>query len=158
MRDNMNIAFTGTRKLIENQNKIVWNKLNEINNINAVWHVGDACGIDAIVRLAAKRNNRQINVYEVENKQQRYAYAERSKRMIKALSQTRQPKLIAFANKNCPYGCSPCANPNGKGSGTWLTIAYARFFDIDIEIIFLEESLKLPQWMQEQQPKQLSLW
>ncbi len=154
----MDIAFTGTRKLINNQNKIVWAKLKEISQIESTWHVGDAAGVDAVVRLAAQRYNKQINVYEVQNKQQRYAYAQRSKRMIKAISQAPQAKLVAFANKECPDGCIPCASPNGRGSGTWLTIAYAFYLNIDIEIIFLEENLQLPSWILLPQPKQLSMW
>lgn len=153
----MNIAFTGTRKLINNQNKIVWNKLESLLELNSNWYVGDALGVDAVVRLAANRYNNPLTIFEVQGKQ-RYEFAKRSKRMIDAIATSQNKKLIAFVNKNCPEGCTPSKNPSGKGSGTWLTIAYAHYLNIDTEIIFLEDLLELPCWLQQSEPKQLSLW
>ena len=153
----MDIAFTGTRKLINNQNKIVWGRLEQLLELNSNWFVGEALGVDAVVRLAANRYNNPLTVFEVQGKQ-RYAFAQRSKRMIDAIAPSKNKKLIAFANKNCPKGCKPSKSPSGKGSGTWLTIAYAYHLNIDVEIIFLEDSLELPCWLQQSEPKQLSLW
>jgi hypothetical protein len=141
------LAFTGARNIDKTQAEIVKEKLNSLNDMGCVWHVGDAMGVDAVVRIAAKKYNKTLHIHVV-NGHQRYDFAKRSKRMIDAISNTQNSKLIAFANKPCPKDCKPSKNPSGEGSGTWLTAAYAHYLGIPIEVIFLQSGLELPDWLQ----------
>jgi hypothetical protein len=152
----MKIAFTGTRNTNFNQSLIVRSKLQEIAQLDAAWHVGDAMGVDALVRIEAKRQAKMLQVYVCEGKE-RYQFAKRSLRMIDAITGA-DNKLYAFANKSCPEGCKPSKNPNGQGSGTWLTIAYAYHLGVPIEIIFLEDGLQAPDWLNSPVHQQLTLW
>lgn len=140
------LAFTGARNIDKTQAGIVREKIDSLNQDSCVWHVGDAMGVDAVVRIAAKKYNKTLHIHIV-NGHQRYDFAKRSKRMIDAISNA-DSKLIAFANKPCPKDCIPSKNPSGEGSGTWLTIAYAHYFGIPAEVIFLESGLELPDWLQ----------
>jgi hypothetical protein len=163
----MKIAFTGTRKIDKNQSKIVWEKLATIALLEAQeWHVGDAMGVDAIARMAAARYNRNLHTHVCAGNE-RWQFAARSKRMVDAIATDECPKLFAFADKLCPEGCKPCKSPNGQGSGTWLTVAYARYLGISVEVTFLESGLFLPSWLNEDYqppiekeyaPQQLSLF
>lgn len=154
-------AFTGTRKVESHQNRIIWEKLEEIATLDDTWHVGDAMGVDAMVRIAAKKFSKTLQVHKVQGNQ-RYDFAKRSKAMVDAIAFD-NGKLYAFANKICPLKCEPCKNPTGDGSGTWLTIAYAHYLNIPIELTFLEPDLFAPEWFAQTQKltsdsKQLSLW
>ncbi|MBW4599730.1 MAG: hypothetical protein KME29_08955 [Calothrix sp. FI2-JRJ7] len=51
----MKIVFTGSRNTDSSQSLIVKNKLQEVAQMDAVWHVGDAMGVDALVRIQARR-------------------------------------------------------------------------------------------------------
>jgi hypothetical protein len=164
----MKIAFTGTRKIDKTRSKIVWEKLADIALLEAQeWHVGDAMGVDALARVAATRYNRILHTHVCAG-QEKWQFAARSKRMVDAISSSDRSKLFAFADKLCPESCSPCKSPNGQGSGTWLTVAYARMLNIPVEVTFLESGLSLPSWFHEDYqppikqveyaPQQLSLF
>ncbi len=164
----MKIAFTGTRKIDKAQSQIVWEKLATIASLEAhEWHVGDAMGVDAIIRIAAARYTRTLHTHVCVGNE-KWQFAARSKRMVDAISTDGNPKLFAFADKLCPEGCKPCKSPNGQGSGTWLTVAYAHHLGIPVEVTFLESGLSLPSWLHEDYqppltqveyaPQQLSLF
>lgn len=158
----MNIAFTGPRNLTKQQEKEIYLDFAYfISNHKADWYVGDADGLDNFVRRAAGYYKKQLTVYEVEGNE-RWHFAKRSKQMIDAIAQLNDPWLYAFPNKPCPEECKPCSNPNGDGSGTWLTIAYARHKGINIYFFPLLKTKGdrwLPEWMNEVgQPKQLELF
>ncbi|MCW5319002.1 hypothetical protein GTQ43_36815 [Nostoc sp. KVJ3] len=160
----MQIAFTGPRKLTKAQEGLIYKDFAYfISNHAADWHVGDAAGLDDFVRRAAACYNKTLTVYEVAGNQ-RWHFAERSKRMIDAIAPLPDSWLYAFPNKLCPEGCKPCKNPNGGGSGTWLTIAYAKYRGVQI-YLFPQFQTKsgdkswLPQWLQDEpETKQLSLF
>jgi hypothetical protein len=146
----MAICFTGARKINEYQNEILINCLSKIDKYQ-IWHIGDAKGVDATAVKFAENNEIIHSIYTVQNKTKRYAYAERSKRMIDACV---NGILYAFPTKSCPFGCAPSKNPKGGGSGTWLTIAYAQYKGLKIVLIPLAD-IKSPQWLE---AKQLSLF
>lgn len=138
----MNIAFTGARKIAERT--FIWHSLLDVPDRGCRWHVGDAAGVDAVVREFAAAMSVQLTVHRVEVRQ-RWGFAERSQRMIDVLSVG--DRLIAFPNKPCPDGCNPQHPFSGHGSGTWGTIAYARKKGIQIEILWLGAEHPLPQWL-----------
>jgi hypothetical protein len=157
----MHIAFTGARSTDSNQSLIVRDKLREIAQIDAVWYVGDAMGVDAVVRDEAQRQFKEVNVYICRGKE-RYDFAKRSISMIDAIANTYPNKLYAFASRLCPAGCKPSKHPTGQGSGTWLTVAYACYLGIPVELTFLKDGLTAPDWLYvptvASNYKQLSLW
>ena len=174
----MEIAFTGPRSLTKQQEREIYKDFAYfISNHQANWHVGDAPGLDNFVRRAAGYYKKQITVYEVEGTE-RWHFAERSKHMVDALAFAKRPEgkptegiahledpwLYAFPNKLCPDACKPCRNPNGGGSGTWLTIAYAKYRGLQIYLFpqfktRIWDKSWMPEWMREKpQPKQLSLF
>jgi hypothetical protein len=138
----MAIAFTGPRKLPHDKILFVLEKLKMIAEDG--WYVGDAAGVDDLVRSYAEKHEKSYAIFYVEGTA-RWQYAQRTRTMIDKLSQTKNPKLYAFPNKNCPDGCSPYTL-NGCGSGTWLAIAYAVKLGIDVEIIPLAE-IDTPAWI-----------
>lgn len=152
----MQIAFTGVRCLTKAQEDLIYKHFTHISIYEAQWHVGDAKGLDDFVRRAAGYHNKTLTVYEVQGKQ-RWHFAERSKRMIDAIANLPDPWLYAFPNKLCPDGCKPCKSPNGNGSGTWLTIAYAHYRGVQIQIFPLE-TITLPKWLEAPHQKQLKLF
>ncbi|NWF61733.1 MAG: hypothetical protein HXY43_21370 [Fischerella sp.] len=160
----MQIAFTGPRQLTKAQeHEICKDFAYFISNHTADWHVGDALGLDDFVRRAAGYYNKQLTVYEVEGKQ-KWHFAARSKRMIDAIADLENPWLYAFPNKPCPNGCKPCKSPNGGGSGTWLTIAYAKYRGVQIYLFPLFETKFgdrswMPEWLTDEPThEQLSLF
>jgi hypothetical protein len=160
----MEIAFTGPRHLTKEQEKEIYKTFAHfITNHDANWHVGDALGLDNFVRRAAGYYQKHLTVYEVQGTE-RWHFAERSMRMVDALAKPTEGWLYAFPNKPCPDVCFPSRNPNGGGSGTWLTIAYAKYRGLQISLFpqFKTESGDeswLPEWIREKpQPKQLSLF
>jgi hypothetical protein len=152
----MHIAFTGSRVLTDEQVQNISDDFAYfISTKAAIWHVGCANGLDALVREKAKYYDRQLHVYEVEGCQP-YHFAQRTKRMIDGIARKPDPSwLYAFPNKLCPGGCRPSKNPNGHGSGTWLAIAYARYLKIPIYFFPqfktrpLDHSWK-PDWMNDE--------
>jgi hypothetical protein len=155
----MEIAFTGPRQLTKEQELFIYKDFSFISSHQANWHVGDAAGLDNFVQRAAGYYNKPLTVYRVEGKQ-RWQFAERSKRMVDALAGQPDAWLYAFPNKPCPPDCKPCKSPNGSGSGTWLTIAYARYRGLQICLLpqFKSDEAWLPDWMKEPETEQLSLF
>ena len=157
----MQIAFSGARSLTREQERDIYKDFEYfIANHNADWHVGDAPGLDAFVRRAASYYNKSLTVYEVEGRQ-KWHFAARSKRMVDAVAHLDDAWLYAFPNKLCPDGCKPCKSPNGGCSGTWLTIAYAKYRGLQIYLFpqfQTSDKSWLPDWMQEPEIKQLSLF
>lgn len=161
----MQIAFTGPRKLTTIEEQSVYQDLGYfIATQKADWHVGDASGLDNFIVRAANYYKKNLTIYERQGNQ-RWQFAARSKEMIDSISKLSDPWLYAFPNKLCPSDCKPCSNPKAEGSGTWLTIAYAKYRGIEIYLFPLIErkyrygdSSWLPDWLKEEEsPKQLSL-
>jgi len=145
------IAFTGSRKLEPSQTRIIEERIEELKKGIAQYHVGDARGVDAVVR-----NSLRCQVYQAEGRQP-WQLAERSKRMVLFVAHT-HAKLIAFPNKPCPEGVKPLQSFSGKGSGTWGTVALAKHYGLAIEVVPLVDGLTLPDWLTQPEPKQLSLF
>jgi hypothetical protein len=147
------IGFTGTRKVSHSKVLFVIDRLAEIANSeldeanSQKWLVGDAAGIDALVANAAEYHEKECEIFKVEGNA-RYEFAKRSKRMIDVLRQD-ESVLIAFPDKDCPRKCTP-QHPDGCGSGTWLTCAYAAKFDIPIFFYPLYQ-IELPEWTKSKQ-------
>lgn len=151
----MEIAFTGSRHLDKQQETQVYRQFQKfVSTSEQNWHVGDMTGLDAFVRRAhhyysARANEgykvKELTVYKVEGNQRRH-FAERSKRMVESIAKLNNPWLYAFPVKPCPMGCIPSKNPNGKGSGTWLTIAYAKHLGVPIQLFPLAD-FELPDWL-----------
>ncbi len=138
----MNFAFTGPRKLSEKEKLAVCGHLLNIPQCHH-WHVGDASGLDELVRQFAATLPIRLTIHEVIHRQP-WGFAERSQRMINQL--THQDKLIAFPNKPCPDGCFPTSPFSGHGSGTWGTMAYAAKRNIEVQVFPLVD-IDLPQWL-----------
>lgn len=166
----MEIAFSGPRRLTAKEEQEIYKGLSFfISTQDANWHVGDAPGLDNFIRRAAGHYGKKLTVYEREGNQ-RWQFAARSKQMIDSISQLCDPWLYAFPNKSCPPQCKPCSNPRGGGSGTWLTIAYAKYKNVQIYLFPLGinrcgDCDWLPDWGQdspasaiEYNPQQLSLF
>jgi hypothetical protein len=160
----MQIAFTGPRNLSLEEEQEVYKNLNFwIANQKADWHVGDAPGLDSFICRAAGYYKKNLILYEREGNQ-RWQFAARSKRMVDAIAPLSDSWLYAFPNKLCPSSCKPCSNPKAEGSGTWLTISYAKYRGISIYLFPLfgkkyryNDRSWLPDWLEES-PKQLSLF
>ncbi len=154
----MKIAFTGPRHLPETEAAKVERDLwSFIVNQEAEWHVGDAPGLDLLIREAAVNYNLPLVIHEVVHKQ-RWGFAERSQRMIGAIATSPDSWLYAFPNKLCPEGCTSKNPFSGHGSGTWGTVAYAKKKNVNIYLFPLVKLQKLPSWLNEEPPKQLSLF
>ncbi|KAM3112774.1 hypothetical protein [Phormidesmis sp. 146-33] len=143
------IGVTGARKLTKEQAAQAHYELWEVwhSNEGAIWHVGDATGIDEMARSTIEPDQlREHNSdgFEVWQLQQR------SKRMIDALAAD-QGTLHAWVNKPCPAGLTVAS---WQGSGTWGTVRYAVSKGVPVVIHWLSEDCNLPEWMSQ---KQLSL-
>lgn len=147
----MDVAFTGSRQITPAQRRIVELQLSELPR--AKYHVGDARGVDLVVRQSLK----QCQVYQAEGRQP-WQLAQRSAQMVRAIANSPNAKLIAFPNKPCPEGVKPLQSFSGKGSGTWGTIALAKYHGLAIEVVPLTDGWKLPDWLTQPEPKQLSLF
>jgi hypothetical protein len=141
-------CFTGPRKLTYEQGIKIEQKLAQ--GLGKTWHVGDATGADAVVRHYLESVGCYPIVYRAEGKQP-WQLAQRSKKMVDGCAKLENAKLIAFPNKPCPGGVKPGRNFNGKGSGTWGTIAYAYHLGLEIELHWLTEGLSEPDWMRQEQ-------
>lgn len=159
----MQIAFTGSRRLSREQEREIYRDFScFIAHESAHWHVGDAPGLDEFVRRAAGYYNKQLTVYEVQG-DECWHFAERSKRMVDAIASLPNCWLYAFPNKLCPPECKPCSSPNGRGSGTWLTVAYAKYRGLQIYLFPLFKTRYgdrgwMPDWMKEPPAQQLALF
>lgn len=144
----MNYCYTGPRKIDYAQGVKVEKKLAEAAGLT--WHVGCAGGVDMAVRRYLESVGCYPTVYRAEGKQP-WQLAARSKAMVDGCWQLGDAKLIAFPNKPCPAGVKPGKNFNGKGSGTWGTIAYAYHLGLEIELCWLKSGLSEPDWMRQTQ-------
>lgn len=147
-----NYCYTGPRKLTYEQGIKIEKKLAAGDGFS--WHIGDATGADAVVRRYLCGVRCYPTIYTATGKQP-WELAMRSKRMVDSCYALLHAKLIAFPNKPCPSGVKPQKNFCGKGSGTWGTIAYAKYLGMEIEICWLEPGLSEPDWLTQQQ---LNLW
>lgn len=155
LTNNMEIAFTGSRHLDKQQEIQVYKEFQKfVSTSEQNWHVGDMTGLDAFVRRAHPYYSiradegykvKKLTVYKVEGNE-RWHFAERSKRMIEAIANLENSCLYAFPVNPCHVGCKPSKSPNGKGSGTWLTIAYAKYLNVPIQLFPLAD-FELPNWL-----------
>lgn len=160
----MIVCFTGTRnKLSQKQHKLVNRVLAEYANFDT-WVVGDCQGgVDNLVEtchcqgigmddgktIVVTASLEKHRVTGTEN----YEFAKRSLRMIKSLPTG--ATVVGFPNKPCPPNCYPCKNPNGGGSGTYLTLAAAVYRgDLNVVVHPLAD-FQIPNWLQ---TKQLNLF
>jgi len=159
----MDVAFTGSRQITPDQRRIVELQLMGICDKTISYHVGDANGVDSVVR--DKLHNQKLTVYHAKGHQP-WQLAQRSAQMVQAIAHT-HAKLIAFPNKPCPGGVKPLQSFSGKGSGTWGTVALAKHYGLAIEVVPLTDGWKLPDWtfgersvepLTQPEPKQLSLF
>jgi hypothetical protein len=143
----LDIAFTGPRYLTKDQEKKVYKEINSsfITSSKSYWYVGDANGLDNFIVRASKYYQKPLKQFYVEGFE-KWHFAKRSKEMIDYVSETENPWLVAFPNKSCPEYCKPSKNPNGGGSGTWLTIAYAIHKGFSVYIFPLENNIEIPDW------------
>jgi|ERR687885_121537 hypothetical protein len=147
-----NYCYTGPRTISYEQGLKIEQKLAE--GLGESWHVGDAAGADAVVRRYLESCGLPVKLYRAEGKQP-WQLAQRSKAMVDGCAKLGNAKLIAYPNKPCPAGVKPGKNFAGKGSGTWGTIAYAKYLGLEIEICWLMPGLTEPDWLKQEQ---LSLW
>lgn len=147
-----NYCYTGPRKIDYSQGIKIEATL--AGGLGETWHVGDAAGVDTVVRCYLESLRLPVKLYRTEGKQP-WQLAQRSKAMVDGCAKLGNAKLIAYPNKPCPVGVKPGKTFSGKGSGTWGTIAYAKHLGLEIELHWLEPGLSEPDWMRQEQ---LSLW
>ncbi len=140
LKNEMNICFSGARKLTPTQRDRAQAILTTITIPSQQWHVGDAAGLDALVR----DYNPEATVHRIQGNQS-WHFAERSQRMIDAVGAG--GVVYAFPNKPCPPQCSPNQPFSGHGSGTWGTIAYAKKKGLEVELHPLTANAKTPDWL-----------
>ncbi|NET08379.1 MAG: hypothetical protein F6K09_01110 [Merismopedia sp. SIO2A8] len=155
------ICFTGSRKLTTNIEKLrVISQLKPLRNDPRPWHVGDASGVDELVRQKAKDWGKEITIYEVEGKE-KWHFAKRSQKMILSSLNLGDTTVFVFPDKLCPTECTLHKPFSGHGSGTWGTAAYAYNHGAALKIypLFslrdLEENSWFPEWTE---VKQLELF
>ncbi len=149
----MRLAFSGPRKLTADEEDYCLEIICSLKD-DSDWIVGDMTGLDELVRVVAPRMKKHLSIFEVEGNKENWRFAERTKKMVRAAD-----KLIAFPNKSCPDGVFPDGNPSGKGSGTWLAIAYSIYRQIPVELYYIE-TIKLPSWLKKESasPVQMTLF
>jgi hypothetical protein len=111
--------------------------------------------VDSVVR--DQLHNQKLTVYHAKGHQP-WQLAQRSAQMVRAIAHTPNAKLIAFPDKPCPRGVKPLQTFSGKGSGTWGTVALAKYYGLAIEVVPLTDGWELPDWLTQPEPKQLSLF
>ncbi|WP_373479265.1 hypothetical protein [Geminocystis sp.] len=106
--------------------------------------VGCAKGVDAMVRLYSVNNSVNLRVFKASDYGKgKSSFARRSMAMVNEIKVS-QGCLVSFPSSPCPSGLKPSPNTfNGKGSGTWATLAYAVFLNIPC-FVYLD-SLPIPQ-------------
>ena len=141
----MLICVTGPRKVTIKQQRALTKIVEERfkSSTDVVLNVGDAPGVDNIVRMIAISKGVKNNLFVVLNKSNKFSYAKRSMRMVDA---TLGGTLFAFPNKKCPNRVTPDNAFCGSGSGTWGTIAYAKHKGLEIKVHPLVE-ISLPSWL-----------
>ncbi len=143
------IGVTGARKLTKEQAEQAHYELWEVWHFSegAIWHIGDANGIDAMARATIQPE--QLHEYKSEGFEV-WQLQQRSRRMVDALSADKGT-LHAWVNKPCPNGLTVAS---WQGSGTWGTVCYAVSKGVPVVIHWLIEEAVTPEWMSQ---KQLSL-
>ncbi len=158
------ILFTGPRKLTVPQRDKVWEVakryLPENFGENCLWVLGDAPGVDTMLGNLARDKGchyLRLNVrqeLETNPETRKWAYAERSQRMVNSLSAG--DIAVGFPNKPCPNNCTPKSPWSGGGSGTWGTLAASKAVrGVEAIVYPIFEDVTLPNWLQY---KQLSLF
>ena len=159
------ILFTGPRRLTDLQRQQVANTaasqyLPESRGENCLWVLGDAPGVDELLWKMARYKNCHYSRIMLKQElvtnltTRKYAYAERSQRMVNLLS----PGDIAvgFPNKPCPNECTPKSPWSGGGSGTWGTLAASAAVEgVEVFAYPIVDDVVLPNWLRY---KQLSLF
>ena len=160
-----NILFTGPRYLTDQQRQQVISTvtsqyLPEFRGEVCSWVLGDAPGVDELLWEMARYKNCHYSRIMLKQElvanltTRKYAYAERSQRMVNLLS----PGDIAvgFPNKPCPNECTPQSPWSGGGSGTWGTLAASAAVEgVEVFVYPIAEGVVLPNWLRY---KQLSLF
>jgi hypothetical protein len=142
-----NYCYTGTRETTYGQACKIQGTL--ALAAGESYHVGDANGVDRLVRDYLAATGKRVEIYHAEGRQP-WQLAARSKRMVDECAKLGNAKLIAYPNRPCPAGVKPGKNFNGRGSGTWGTIAYAKHLGLEIEVIWLCEPSE-PVWLKQTQ-------
>jgi hypothetical protein len=138
-------GFTGARKVAYHKVLFVQSTLAEIAERSSSWLVGDANGVDALVRAVGEYYDIPTELFKVSGSE-RWQFADRSMRLVDELDR-RNAVLYAFPDKPCPSECSPSRNCIGGGSGTWLTIAYATWRGVEVRIVPLDSAIAMPYWV-----------
>lgn len=147
-------AFSGPRSLDCEEEWFVESYLMNLVSSSLGWSVGDASGVDALVRQIAERVNLPITLFWTKGYES-WQLAKRSKSMVDFVN-SQGGQLIAFPNCPCPEACYPSASVIGAGSGTWLTIAYAVYRKVPVQVVAIGKfQSPFPFWLT---AKQLSLF
>lgn len=140
-------CFTGPRQITYGQGCKIERALEKLKGES--WHVGDAFGVDLVVADYLLCRGERLEKYHAEGRQP-WQLAARSRRMVDGCWERGNAKLIAFPNKPCPDGVKPQKTFRGRGSGTWGTIAYAKYLGLEVELVWLTPGLE-PDWMKQEQ-------
>ncbi|WP_416667944.1 hypothetical protein [Egbenema bharatensis] len=140
------LGFSGVRHLAPVQVEQVKHDLIQLSQQKAHWHVGDATGVDALVRLIAQQQQQNLTVYEAETREP-WQLQRRSKQMIDAIAIS-GGTLHAWVNKPCPVGLTLTS---WQGSGTWGTVRYAHSKEVTIVLHWLCNDPVMPEWMTQEQ-------
>jgi hypothetical protein len=139
------VGITGTRKLTESEAAKAARELRLLLDKATKLHVGDAAGIDALAHRCASTGI-EVELHKTEGRKP-YQLQQRSKRMVDALAKE-NGMLHAFVNKPCPAGLTVTS---WAGSGTWGTVRYAIAKGVPVELHWLIDPCKLPDWLTEKQ-------
>lgn len=123
-KDLKSVGFSGSRAPSEEAEKALKELLDLVPNQIRI-SVGCARGVDAIARNHFKNSN-SLLVFSVSSGRfgkGRAAFARRSSRC--ALSVAKNGLLVAVPSTAAPDGVKVGKSFNGKGSGTWGTIAFS---------------------------------
>lgn len=139
------IGFSGSRVLSYRETISAVNEVVKLIPSHAQVHVGDAAGIDALIKDLVP----EASVFEAAPRYygDKSAFAGRSIRCVRSVVEP-GGLWVAFPNKPCPMGLKPSAIAsqcfNGTGSGTWASLAYAVGLGISC-LVFLP-AIAPPKW------------
>jgi len=144
------IIFTGSRNLgsdwLPTVTKAVVSVLKQGHHIG----VGDAKGLDSMVRSACEDPGHVFEPFDVQGLREARSLVLRSMEMVNWAAED-HGTCLAFVNTPCPKGIEPAGgwmSPTyGKGSGTWSTLAYA--IGIGLEVFVRRCGVKaseMPMW------------
>lgn len=123
------IGFGGSRDP-GNATRLVVERVRGLVPDGKMVHVGDAPGVDAMIRWAFDDSRRRtFFVKDYGPVGARYAYAKRSTAVIESLNVPGGGLWVSFPDKPCPDGILPAAEARavfiGTGNGSWPSLAYA---------------------------------